>query len=108
MSDVEQGKAPAVLSYFLVGIIWWLLDEKVKNNSFVKFHVKQAIVILGISILVSVIGAVLMWIPVIGWFAWLVLRLGVLVIWVMGLLKAIQGKNEKVPLAGQFVDSLKF
>lgn len=108
MSEVKNGMAPAVLSYFLVGILWWLLDEKLKKNAFVKFHVKQALVLLIASVAVSVAGWVLVFIPVIGWIAFAVLRIGIFVLWIMGIVKAAQGKKEEVPLVGQFAKSFNF
>lgn len=108
MSETKDGMAPAVLSYFLVGILWWAIDEKVKKNAFVKFHVKQALVILIASIAVSVASFFLMFIPYLGWIAMLVLRLAIFVLWVMGIIKATQGKKEAVPILGQFINSFKF
>ncbi|MBT4446111.1 DUF4870 domain-containing protein [archaeon] len=108
MSEVNNGKAPAVLSYFLVGILWWLLDEKVKKNAFVKFHVKQSLVLIIASIAVSVAGWILVFIPVIGWIALAVLRIGIFVLWIMGIVKAAQGAKKELPLIGSFAKNLKF
>ena len=108
MSEVNNGKAAAVLSYFLVGILWWLLDEKVKKNSFVKFHVKQALVLLIASVAVSVAGWVLIWIPVIGWIALAVLRVGIFVLWIIGIVKAAQGVKAELPLIGKFAKNFGF
>ena len=108
MSDVKNGKAPAVLSYFLVGILWWLLDEKLKKNAFVKFHVKQGLVLLIASVALSVAGWVLVFIPVIGWIAQVVLQIGLFVLWVMGILGAVQGKTKEVPLLGPYAKNFKF
>ena len=108
MSDVKNGKAAAVLSYFLVGILWWLLDEKIKKNAFVKFHVKQALVLLIASVAVSVAGWVLIFIPVVGWIAYAILRVGILVLWIMGIVKAAQGAKAELPLIGSFAKNFKF
>ena len=108
MSNVKDGKAPAVLSYFLVGILWWLLDEKLKKNTFVKFHVKQALVLLIASVAVSVAGWILIFIPVVGWIAFAVLRVGVFVLWIMGIVKAAQGKTAELPLIGSYAKNFKF
>tara|TARA_Y100000310_G_C20699883_1_gene828722 strand:- start:90 stop:509 length:420 start_codon:yes stop_codon:yes gene_type:complete len=108
MSDVKNGKAPAVLSYFLVGILWWLLDDKLKKNAFVKFHVKQALVLLIASVAVSVAGWVLIFIPVIGWISFAVLIIGIFILWLMGILKAVNGKTEEIPLIGSFAKNFKF
>lgn len=59
----ENEKACAILSYLVVGIIWYLLDEKLKNNSLVKFHVKQSLVLIIFSIIINIVGTFL---PIIG------------------------------------------
>ena len=51
--EIEEGKAAAVLSYLLIGIIWYFVDEKMKKNSYVKFHVQQAIVLIIASVIYS-------------------------------------------------------
>ena len=73
-----------------------------------KFHVKQALVLLIASIAVSIVGWVLIWIPVIGWIAFIVLRLGVLALWIMGLVGAIQGKQKEVPVLGSLAKNFNF
>ena len=57
--DVSEGMACAILAYILIGIIWFFVDDKMKKNKFVKFHVKQALVLLVVSIILSIIGAIL-------------------------------------------------
>ena len=58
--EIDDGKLCAVLSYFVIGIIWFLVDEKMKKNSYVSFHVKQAIVLLIFSILIGVLNPIMM------------------------------------------------
>ena len=50
MAKDDNSKLVAILSYFLVGVIWYLVDEKVKKSPLAKFHVKQALNLMIISI----------------------------------------------------------
>ncbi len=104
-ASASDGKACAVLAYFLVGIIWYFVDEKMKSNELAKIHVKQALVLLLASIIVSVAGAI---IPIIGWF--IIGPIGgiiVFVLWIIGIVYAATGKVQGVPLLGNFADKLK-
>ncbi len=105
-AEVEEGKVCAFLAYFLIGIIWLLVDEKLRNNSFAKFHVKQALVLLIASIIINVVGSI---IPFIGWF--IILPVGslfVLVLWIMGLVYSLQGEMKELPLIGRYGSLFNF
>lgn len=105
-TDVDHSKACAILSYLLIGIIWYFVDEKIQKNAFAKFHVKQALILLIVSIIISVVGSV---IPIIGWF--IILPIGTLVTliwWIMGLVYSISGQKKELFLIGQFAKHLNF
>jgi uncharacterized membrane protein len=105
-SEVEQGKVCAILSYILVGIIWFFADDKMKKNKFVKFHVKQSLVLLILNVCVYIVGTIL---PFIGWF--IILPLGsifVLVLWIFGIINSINGKEKELPIIGKFAEKFTF
>ena len=54
-ASVENEKVCAILSYLLIGIIWYFADEKMKKSNFAKFHVKQGIVLFIAGIIVSIV-----------------------------------------------------
>lgn len=113
--DIENGKLCAALAYFLIGIIWYFVDDNMKKNAFAKFHVKQGIVALvfGIvffiaySIVFMIITFPLRFIPILGWMIIMILSL---VYWIplifdiIGLVYAIQGKEKQLPIIGRFGD----
>ncbi len=104
--EIEDGKLCAILSYILVGMIWWLADEKMKKNNFAKFHFKQALVLLIVSVIINIVGTI---IPIIGWF--IILPLGglfTLVLWILGIINAIQGKEKELWLIGSFAKKFDF
>ncbi len=102
----DEGKACAVLAYILVGIIWYFVDEKMRKNTYAKFHVKQALILLFLSIAISIVGSV---IPIIGWF--IILPLGSLftfVLWIIGIINSLSGKEKKLPIVGGLAKHLTF
>lgn len=108
LKEVEDSKVCVILMYliFFVGLIWFLVDEKMKNNNFAKFHLKQLLVIIIASFAVSIVGAI---IPFIGWFV--ILPIGsliILVLWIFGLIYAIKGEEKHVPLIGKLGDKFTF
>ena len=103
-TDVEESKICVILMYiiFLIGLIWFLVDDKMKHNSFAKYHLKQVLIILIASFVVSFVGSI---IPFIGWFV--ILPIGsliVFILWLFGLVYAIQGKTKPVPIIGKLAE----
>ena len=110
MSEAEEGKVCSILSYFLVGIIWYFADEKMKKNAFAKFHAKQGLALLIVCVAVSIVGSVLGWLPIIGGFMrviMLLLSLCLFVLWVLGIINSAQGKSKALPVIGSLGESLK-
>jgi len=92
MSD--KSRACAVLCYVVVGIIWYFLDKDLKNDPFVKFHVKQAIIFFLFFLILQAIR------PIVG-----VLQL---VFWIFGMVVALQGKQTPLPVIGSMARILRF
>ncbi len=114
----RNDKVVAVLSYLLVGIVWYFIDEEVKKSSLAKYHVKQAINFIVVAIIVSFVLSILSMIfgmigviPVIGWiilglyviFSTLV-GLALLVLWIIGIINAINEEHKEVPIIGKYAE----
>lgn len=88
----DMVKIVSVLSY--ITIVGWAVamflygDHK---SSFARFHLRQS---LGLILT----GAMLAFIPLIGWL----LALGVIVAWCIGLFHAINGQRRMLPVVGKF------
>ena len=87
--NVEEGKAAAIIAYLTwIGLIIAFVINNDKKNEFAKFHIRQALLLL----LAEIVGGFVFWFPLIGW----ALAIALLVLWVMGLISAIQGeKNDR-------------
>ncbi len=104
MSDNK--KLVAILSYFLVGIIWYFADESIKGDKRVKHHVKQALNLLIISVIVNVL---LSFIFILGWLIIPIIYIMTFVLWIVGLINAINLNDKDIPIIGPLADKyLKF
>jgi uncharacterized membrane protein len=98
-----QNTGMAVVAYILFFVP---LLTSAKNDPFVKFHVKQGLVLFILSVIVSAVGWIMPWYM---WyrFSW-ILSLVIFVFFIIGVINAVNGKQEKLPLIGQFADMFKF
>jgi uncharacterized membrane protein len=89
----------------ITGVAFYLLE---KDNRFVRYHAAQSItigvVMIALSVALSILSALLAFIPILGWIAALLLTLGVgvvsLVLWLMLMWKAYNGAEWEAPIAG--------
>jgi uncharacterized membrane protein len=100
----DQGKTVAVISYItLIGWVIALIMNNGEKTALGSFHIRQmlGIMLLGLAltVVINILG-----IPVLGW----ILNLGVLVLWILGLISAIQGEMKPIPVLGlQFQEWFK-
>ena len=106
--NVEEGKLCAFLSYLLVGIIWYFADDKMKKNDFVKFHVKQGIIFLIAGLIFSALGSIFVSVPALGSLINSLLGLCVLILFIFGIINALNGKETPLPIIGGFAKKLTF
>ncbi len=103
----------AILSYLLVGIVWYFVDEKMKKGGFVKFHVKQGLVLLLFGVVWSICLSVLFGVSMIGFsyglfWVFRVLSYVPLVFTILGILNALNGKKKELPIIGKYAEKLNF
>lgn len=95
--DIDANKGMGILAYFIFFIP--LLVESSKNSPYAKFHVNQGLLIVLAGIAVNIIGS-LTTVILIGFLILPVGGIAVFVLWVMGLLNAINGVAKPLPLIG--------
>lgn len=118
----SNAKLCAILSYLLVGVIWYFADEKMKSNSTAKYHAKQGLVLLIAGIIYSIILQMIISVlitpqmiltsalsgslglyRIISWLAY------VPAIWVIiGIINAISDREKPLPLIGKFGEKFSF
>ena len=93
----------AIVAYIIFFIP--LLTEA-KDDPFVKYHVKQGLVLFIFAVVAWFISGI---IPVIGWYILSPLsNLAIIIFMVMGIINAANGVEKPLPLIGSFSSKLKF
>jgi len=101
MSKKEKNTTMAVIAY----IIFFLpLLSNAKDDPFVRYHVKQGLLLFIGWIVAGVIG----YIPFIGQMLTWLLNLFLFILMIVGIMNAIQGERKVLPVIGQFADKFKF
>lgn len=101
------------LDYFLLPAIVFLLLEPYRSNRFVRFHAFQCIgAWIGVVILAAVlriVSVVFVFVPFIGqltaWLLAMFTSLAVFLLWIVLIVKALQGEAFKLPWIGDFAET---
>jgi uncharacterized membrane protein len=103
---VTEDRTVAILAYItLIGfIVAIVLHTSNKKTALGAFHLRQALGLLITSMVVAIGGMVLAFIPILGPLAVFVIWIGLLVMWLMGLIAAINGRQKPMPVLGQSFD----
>lgn len=94
--DVEENKIYGVLAY--IGILFIVPLLAAKDSPFAKFHANQGAILFIAGVAVNVVWIV----PVLGWIVGFFGWIAVLILAVLGIINAANGKMEKLPLIGDF------
>ena len=91
-----------LLTYFALwatGIFFLLIE---KENSFVRFHAMQSIVVF---VPLTIVWIVADYVPIVGGFLAFVCGLTTFVLWLFLMFQAFQGRRYKLPYAGDYAES---
>lgn len=94
--SVQDGKMMAIISYItVIGTLIAFIMNQNKHNYFASFHIRQAIGIFVVWLLVNFIQRYTD-------FGWLdtILGISVFILWIFGLIGAIRGEEKPVPFLG--------
>jgi uncharacterized membrane protein len=99
-----DGKTIAIISYF--SLIGWIIAYVLYNNNKTKlaaFHIRQSLGLMLTAVALYIVMFVFLFIPVLGWLIsiliWIAL-VGIFILWVIGLVAAINGEEKPVPVIG--------
>lgn len=97
-NDIEENSVMAAISY-IWGLCLITLIFK-RKSKFAKFHAKQGLLLFAVEVLLSWFFAV----PIIGW------ALGILVMLLalLGIINALNGKYWEMPFLGRYAKKMKF
>jgi len=105
--EIEEGKLFAFLGIFLtvIGFVIVLLTKK--ENKYAMYYAKQGLVLFFGYVAMAIVNLILVWIPYVGWILTTVLWLGLLVLWVIGIIYSLSGEEKPIPLIGQIAEKIK-
>lgn len=93
----ENKTIMGVLSY--LGPLVIISYAVAKDDPFVKFHIKQGLVLLVIEVVLWVLGVMFFWQL---WALTQLINLAILILTIMGILNVVNGKEKELPVVGQF------
>lgn len=95
---VADGKTIAIIAYItLIGLIIAFVMNNEKKNSFAAYHIRQA---LGIGLAGVALGFVNV-IPILGWIVSIVGMIVLFIMWITGLIAALNGQEKPVMWLGE-------
>ena len=94
----------------IVGLIIFFVPllTDAKNDPFVKFYVKQGLVLFIGWIAIGVATGILVYIPFLGYLLSQLASLAWLVLLIVGIIAAANGEQKPLPVVGQYADRFKF
>lgn len=96
LTDIKNGKKPAIFAYFT--FVGWLIGffiNKENRSDFAAFHLRQA---LGIHLLALILNPTVSWLD--NWFITAMLWFILFIFWLIAFIGALQGKRKPVPFFG--------
>jgi|SRR5690625_1542162 len=98
INDVSDGKTIAIISYLtLIGLIIAFVMNNEKKNTYASFHIRQAIGIFVTGLALGVINII----PILGWLISIFGSIFLVILWIFGLIGAINGSWKPVPVLGE-------
>jgi uncharacterized membrane protein len=100
-STTGEDKTTAIVSYLtLIGFIVAVIIHGTKKTRLGSFHLRQSLGLILASLAIGVCATILGFIPFVGWLLAVAAWAGLVVLWIMGLIAAINGEMKPVPILG--------
>lgn len=97
INTAMEDKTTAIIAYItLIGFIIAIILHGQKKTALGAFHLRQ---MLGI-VVVGFASYILVFIPILGWLAMAALGIISLIMWIMGLIAAVNGEMKPAPILG--------
>lgn len=99
--DIQENKIWAAIAY--LGILFLVPLLAKKDSAYAQYHAKQGLVLFVFGVIIGFV----MIIPFLGWiigvFGWIL----TVIFFIIGLVNALSGKMQPLPLIGKFGEGLK-
>lgn len=97
----DRQKTIAAVCYVLFIIGYFTVE---KDSPFVKFHMKQSLTLLVFSVILSMIGII----PILGWLIAFFGGILSIILFIIGIVNALGGKEKELPLIGKYAEIFSF
>lgn len=92
---------------WIIAIVLFVNEQR--ENTLVRYHLRQSLGIFLLSVIYGICTPLFVFIPILGWIILWLMPVFIFVLWIVGLINAIQGAERPVPLLGNFFeDKLTF
>lgn len=92
-----EGKQTAIIAYItLIGLIIAFVMNSEKKNAFANYHIRQSLGLMCTGFALAFVNVI----PILGWIVSILGTLFLMVLWVIGLMNAVNGKESPVPVLG--------
>lgn len=96
-SNIVEGKSTATIAYItLIGLIIAFVQNGEKKNKFASYHIRQSLGLMCTGFVLALVNVM----PFLGWIISILGVIGLMVLWFMGFMNAINGKEQPIPLLG--------
>ena len=99
-SGLSDDAASGLAYLTFIPAIIFLVVAPYNTNPKIKFHAWQSIFLGCAWVAVVIVNMVLAVIPILGWLVALALMLGLVVLWLIAMIQAFQGKRFTIPVIG--------
>ena len=102
-----DGKTIAIISYFTW--IGWIIAFVMYNSNksqLAAYHLRQSLALMILSVVVYIIQIMLIFIPFLGWPVAILLWICLGVLWILGLVAAVNGEEKPMPVIGSSAQSI--
>ena len=102
-----DGKTIAIISYFTwIGWIIAFVMFSSNKSQLAAYHIRQSLLLMILGILCYIVQIMLIFVPFIGWAIIFLLWIGLVVLWVLGLISAINGQEKPIPVIGNLAQNI--
>lgn len=97
----DNGKTVAIVSYItLIGWIVALIIHNSNKTSLGAYHLRQMLGLMILMIVFAILRYLLFMAPLTGWMIALALNISILVLWIFGIIHAVNGREKPIPIVG--------
>jgi len=100
-SNSYDPKTIAIIAYItIIGLVIAFLLNKDKKHEFSSYHIRQSMGLVLCGVALFIFGMI----PILGWLVSFLGSFLLLILWVLGLLSAVNNEIKPVPVLGKYFD----